>query len=120
MKIRNLTFVAILAGASVTTAFAAQSLHFVGGEIGFVEHPISSNLTRKEVQQELQLARQNKIDSTATVPLSGNRSYISPSHSYAITGEGLRHTDKISHNSVKPDYLQSAAEIKYSDEIYVN
>lgn len=57
MIIRNLAIVTLPAGASLTTAFASQPLHWVGGEIGFVEHHTPSTVTREQIMKDYQLSR---------------------------------------------------------------
>jgi len=120
MTIRKLAIATLLAGASVTAAFASQPLHWVGGEIGFVEHNTPSTVTREQVMQDYQLSRQSKFDSSGGMQLGGDGGYVGPQHSYAVGGGKIRHTDKIAHNTVKPDYQHSAAEHAYFSKTYVN
>ena len=120
MTIRNLAIATLLAGASMTTAFASQPLHFIGGEIGFIEHNTPSTVTRQQVMKEYQLSRQNKLDGSGGMQLSGDGGYVEPQHSYSFAGGKVRHTDKISHNTAKPDYEHSAAYHEKFTKTYVN
>lgn len=52
--------------------------------------------------------------------LGGDGGYVEPQHSYAIVAGKIRHTDKISHNTAKPDYEHSVAEHENLTKTYAN
>lgn len=120
MIIRNLAIATLLASASVTSVFASHSLHWVGGEIGFIEHNIPSTVTRAKVMQDYQLSLQSKVDGSGGIQLGGDAGYLEPRHSYTVADGKLRHTDSISHKAAKPEYQHSATEHVVFSETYVN
>jgi hypothetical protein len=120
MNIRNLAIATLFASASATSVFASQSLHWVGGEIGFIEHNIPSTVTRANVMQDYQLSLQSKVDGSGGIQLGGDAGYLEPRHFYTVADGKLRHTDSISHKTAKPEYQHSATEHVVFSETYVN
>ena len=100
MNIKKLIVSTLIAGASVSSAFATQTFHSIGGE-GFIQHNTPSEVSREQVKNELEKAQQYAIGNNREMPISGDISYIDPKHSYAIKNGGIVHTDKISHSATK-------------------
>jgi len=52
-KFHKIVFSAAVAAAFVPAAFADSGATWVGGEVGFVSHPVQSTTTREQVRAEL-------------------------------------------------------------------
>lgn len=74
MNIRKTILVLSVAAAAAPAAFANN---FVGGELGYGTHPVTSPLTRAQVQREYQAFRAHPVLSDGTVLLQGEAGYVS-------------------------------------------
>ena len=75
MKTRNTLLVLAIASAAIPAAYANN---FIGGEIGYDTHPVSSALTRAQVQHDYQAFRNHPVFFDGTVMLQGEAGYVSP------------------------------------------
>ena len=120
MSVRQAALILALAATGLSTAYAADDAgwsSFVGGEIGFVDPPISSTLTREQVLKDLQEFRKNPVAPDGGRYVGGEQGYVFPQHTYArINGEWVC-TDKIAHNP-KPSLEQTDEERRLWRELY--
>ena len=120
MSVRQTALILALAATGLSTAYAADDAgwsSFVGGEIGFVDRPVSSTLTREQVLKELQAFRNNPVAPDGGQYVGGEIGYIFPQHTYArVNGEWVC-TDKIAHNP-KPSLNWTDAERREVVERY--
>lgn len=119
MKIRHIVLTSAWA-LSVPAAFAAGGSTWVGGEIGFVDHPIVSSKTRQQVREEFLAFRANPVLADGTRVVGGEAGYALPQHSYAWQGGRFVHTDTLAHNTPRPSLSMSEAEKRLRGELYVN
>lgn len=78
MSIRKTLVVLSLAGLGWPIAFAQVPSKFVGGEIGWVDAPVQSTLTREQVRQEFLEFRKNPIGADGGRYVGGEAGYILP------------------------------------------
>jgi hypothetical protein len=97
-----------LAATGGLSAAQAQSV-FVGGEMGWVDRPVQSSLTRAAVTKEFQAFRATPVAADGGQFVGGEAGYVFPQHTYARVNGQWVCTDKIAHNP-KPDPIKSGAE----------
>lgn len=92
-NISKLIAAAALSAAAIPAAFAASGSTWVGGEIGFQNHPTQSQASREQVQAGAQQARgQTTADGYDVV--GGELGYAPHQHRYVSTANGQRqHAD---------------------------
>jgi hypothetical protein len=107
MSVRQTALLLALAISGLSAAHAQST--FVGGEIGFVDRPVQSTLSREAVRQEFLAFRKNPVAPDGGQYVGGEIGYVFPQHTYArVNGEWVC-TDKIAHNP-KPEAIRSPAE----------
>ena len=120
MSVRQTALILALAATGLSTAYAGDGegwSSFVGDELGFVDPPRSSTLTREQVLKELQEFRKNPVAPDGGRYVGGEENYVFPQHTYArVNGEWVC-TDKIAHNP-KPSLTQTDAERRLDKEMY--
>lgn len=73
MNLRKTLLALAVAGAAAPAAFAND---FVGGELGYVTHPVSSPITREQVRNEYLAFRQHPVLAGGIVLLQGEAGYV--------------------------------------------
>ena len=120
MSVRQTALILALAATGLSTAYAGDDAgwsSFVGGELGFVDPPVSSTLTREQVLKDLQAFRSNPVAPDGGRHVGGEEGYVFPQHTYArINGEWVC-TDKIAHNP-RPSLEQTDEERRLYRELY--
>ncbi len=117
MSVRKITLIFALAAASLSAAHAQNTSTFVGGEIGFVDRPVQSTLTREQVRQELLAFRANPVAADGSRSVGGEIGYEFQRHAYArVNGEWIC-VDNIAHNA-KPDAVMTEAERRLYQQRY--
>ncbi len=109
MSFRQTALILALAATGLSAAHAGTSSTFVGGEMGWVDRPMQSTITREQVRQELQAFRSNPVAPDGGQFVGGEAGYIFPAHTYARVNGQWVCTDKIAHNA-KPNPNKTAAE----------
>jgi hypothetical protein len=117
MSLRHTVFILALAAAGLSAANAQSTSTFVGGEIGFIDRPMQSTLTREAVRQQLQTFRSNPIAADGGQFVGGEMGYVFPQHGYARVNGQWVHTDRIAHNP-KPSLNKTDAERRLFLEQY--
>lgn len=77
--IRSIRHAVLVLSHSVTglSAHAGTASTFVGGELGFVDQPVASTLTREQVRQDFVAFRRNPIlNDGATLFVGGEQGYV--------------------------------------------
>lgn len=74
MNIRKTILAVSIAAAAAPAAFADN---FIGGEAGWATHPVSTPLTREQVQREYEAFRAHPVFSDGTVMIQGELGYVS-------------------------------------------
>lgn len=77
MTYRKTALAILLAVAGVQGAIAGANVTWVGGEAGFVEHPVNSPRSRAQVTQEYLAFRDHPVSFDGTVLLRGEAGYVS-------------------------------------------
>ena len=118
MSVRTIALIlALVATGGLSAAQAGTASTFVGGEIGFVDRPVSSTVTRQAVVNEFLALRANRVAPDGGQFVGGEVGYIFPQHTYArVNGEWVC-TDKIAHNP-KPSLNKTDAERRLFVEQY--
>ena len=98
MLIRKTMLALALAGAAVPAAFANG-----GHERPFESSAASSTKSRSDVQKELEAFRKNPVGAGGGILSDRDASFITPQHSYGFQNGALVHTDKLPHDTPKPD-----------------
>lgn len=115
MSVRHTALVIAFAAMGISAAQAQST--FVGGEIGFVDQPVQSTLTRAQVLRELEAFQRNPVAPDGGRYVGGEVGYVFPQHTYArVNGEWVC-TDKIAHNRA-PDAIKSPTERRAFVEQY--
>ena len=117
MSVRQAAFIVAMAGIGLSAANAQSTSTFVGGEIGFIDRPVQSTLTREAVRQELLTFRSNPVAADGGRFVGGELGYVFPQHSYARVNGQWVHTDRIAHNP-KPTLNKTDAERRLFIEQY--
>jgi len=118
MSVRNTAVIfAFAALGGLSAAQAGTTSVFVGGEIGFVDRPVPSTLTREAVRKEFLAFRANPVAPDGGQFVGGEAGYIFPQHTYAMVNGQWVHTDKIAHNP-KPSLKRTDAERRLFLEQY--
>lgn len=117
MSARRTALIFALATAGLSGAQAQSTSTFVGGEIGFVDSPVQSTLTREAVRQELRAFLNNPVAPDGGRFVGGELGYVYPQHAYAFQNGQWVHTDKIAHNP-EPSLKQTEAERRLFLEQY--
>lgn len=73
---RNLALAAALACLAAPAAFAQSTAVFVGGEIGWIDRPVQSSLTREQVVREFLRFRANPVDASGGRYVGGEAGYV--------------------------------------------
>ena len=95
MSIRQTALAFVLAAATVPAAFANSGATWVGGEIGFADHPVTSQRTREQVQQEYQAFRNHPVAADGAVYVGGELGWVT-----ANQGIGFDHIPAGPHTHV--------------------
>ena len=98
MLIRKTMLALALAGAAVPAAFANG-----GHERPFESSAASSTKSRSDVQKELEAFRKNPVGAGGGILSDRDASFITPQHSYGFQNGALVHTDKLAHDTPKPE-----------------
>lgn len=93
MSFRTIVTAALLAATTIPGAFAATAVTWVGGEAGFREYQVPSQLTRQQVQEELRVFEAHPVDALGGRHVGGEVGYVQHQHTYVLR-EGVKvHTD---------------------------
>lgn len=107
MSVRKNLFILAAAALALPAALAQTTSVFVGGEMGWIDRPVSSTLSRDAVRQDFLAG--NPVAPDGGRHVGGEMGYIFPQHTYArVNGEWVC-TDKIAHNA-PPAAIRSDAE----------
>ena len=117
MSARRTALIFALATAGLSGVQAQSTSTFVGGEIGFVDPPVQSTLTREAVRQELRAFIKNPVAPDGGRYVGGEEGYVYPQHAYGFQNGQWVHTDKIPHNP-KPSLKETDAERRLYREQY--
>ena len=98
MLIRKTMLALALAGAAVPAAFANG-----GHERPFESSAASSTKSRSDVQKELEAFRKNPVGAGGSILSDRDARFITPQHSYGFQNGALVHTDKLPHDTPKPE-----------------
>lgn len=80
MSVRRTALIFALATIGLSGAQAQTTSTFVGGEIGFVDRPVQSTLTRDAVRREFEAARANPAAPDGGKFVGGELGYVFPQH----------------------------------------
>ena len=106
MSVRNSIFILALAAAGLSSAHAQGTSTWVGGEVGFVDGPAQSTLTREQVRQEMLAFRANPVAADGARYVGGEAGYVPEQHAYdRVDGQWVC-IDNIGHDA-KPASLPS-------------
>ncbi len=117
MSVRKTALIFALAAASLSTAQAQSTSTFVGGEIGFIDRPVQSTLTREQVRQEMLAFRANPVSADGSRYVGGEIGYEVQRHAYARIDGQWACVDGIAHNA-KPDAVMNEAERRLQQQRY--
>lgn len=98
MLIRKTVFALALVGAVVPAAFANG-----GYERPFKSTVDTSTKSRSDVQKELEAFQRNPVIAGGSILSDRDARFITPQHSYGFQNGALVHTDKLPHDTPKPD-----------------
>ena len=98
MLIRKTMLALALAGAAVPAAFANG-----GHDRPFESSAIASTKSRSDVQKELEAFRKNPVGAGGSILSDRDARFITPQHSYGFQNGALVHTDKLPHDTPKPE-----------------
>ena len=98
MLIRKTMLALALAGAAVPAAFANG-----GHDRPFESSAASSTKSRSDVQKELEAFRKNPVGAGGGILSDRDARFITPQHSYGFQNGALVHTDKLPHDTPKPE-----------------
>lgn len=93
MSLRTITAAFLLAAAITPAALASSGSTWAGGEAGFVDHPMPSQVTRAQVRDELLAFLRNPVDSTGGRLVGGEQGYVPHQHSYVVKNGSKVHSD---------------------------
>lgn len=107
MKVRNTLIALSIAAVAAPAAFANN---FVGGELGYDSHPVSSPLTRAQVRQDFQAFRTHPVLSDGTVMVQGELGYVSANQGAFVDREPAGpHTHVMGSNAAQPTLVAPAS-----------
>ncbi len=109
MSVRKNVVIIALSVLAVPAVFAQSSSIFVGGERGWIDQPVRSNLTREQVRSEFLQFRKNPVAADGGRFVGGEAGYVFPQHTYAYENGKWVCTDKIAHNPA-PAAIKTPAE----------
>ena len=98
MSIRKTILALALAGAAVPAAFADG-----GYERPFKTTADASTKSRNDVQKEPEDFRRNPVGAGGSMLSDRDARFITPQHSYGFQNGSLVHTDKLPHDTPKPE-----------------
>lgn len=105
MLIRKTLLALALAGAAVPAAFANG-----GHERPFEASAAASTKSRSDVQKELEAFRKNPVGAGGSILSDRDARFITPQHSYGFQNGAIVHTDKLPHDTPKPELSPLADE----------
>ncbi|MBE0546770.1 MAG: DUF4148 domain-containing protein [Rubrivivax sp.] len=117
MSVRKSIFILALAAAGLTAAHAQGTSTWVGGEVGFVDGPAQSTLSREQVRQEVLAFRVNPVAADGARHVGGEAGYVPEQHAYTRVDGQWVCIDNIAHNA-KPDATKSEAEQRQFLRLY--
>jgi hypothetical protein len=92
MSFRTTATAIVLAAAAAPAAFAANGATWVGGEAGFREHPIQSQVTREQVRRDLLAFKAQPMDASGGRHVGGEEGYVPHQHTYVVRDGVKVHT----------------------------
>ena len=98
MSVRTNVIAIALATMAVPAAFAQSASVFVGGERGWVDRPVQSSTTRRQVTNEYLQFRGSPVMADGGRYVGGEQGYVFPQHILALQNGNLVCLDKIAHN----------------------
>jgi len=78
VSIRNTAVALALAASALPAALAQSGSVFVGGEAGWIDLPVRSNLTREQVREEFLQFRKNPVGPDGGRFVGGEAGYVLP------------------------------------------
>jgi hypothetical protein len=117
MSVRNTAVILALSAMAAPVALAQTASVFVGGEMGWVDRPVQSSLSRAQVTSEFLAFRSNPTAPDGGQFVGGEAGYIFPQHTYARVNGQWVCTDKIAHNA-PPNAIKTDAERRMFLEQY--
>ena len=100
MSVRHTALAIAISTLGYSAAYAGTTSTFVGGEAGFVDHPVVSTLSREQVRQEFDAFRRNPVlNDGATVYVGGEQGYVD------------RPASQTTREAVRKDLLERHAQI---------
>lgn len=122
MNVRKSLIALSIAAVSAPAAFANN---FVGGELGYDSHPVTSSITRAQVQKDFEAFRAHPVLADGTVMVQGELGYVSANQGVFVDREPAGpHTHVMGSNAspatrVAPSPLTEAERRAYRDQ-YIN
>lgn len=122
MSIRKTAVAFTLAALASPLVFATSGASWVGGEAGFATHPVQSNRTSAQVQEELRAFRGNPVTADGGRSVGGEIGYVPHQHVYTVQGGKRVHGDSF---GVEETRLMGAAPLSDAErravrEQYIN
>jgi hypothetical protein len=117
MSVRKSLIILALAATGATLAQAQNTSTWVGGELGFVDGPAQSTLSREQVRQDLQTFRAAPVAADGARYVGGEIGYVAEQHAYARVNGQWVCIDNIAHNA-KLDAIKSDAEKQLFRQLY--
>jgi hypothetical protein len=109
MSVRKSMIIFALVAAGLPVANAQSAMTWVGGEVGFVDGPTQSTLTREQVRQEMLAFRANPIAADGARYVGGEAGYVPEQHAYARVDGQWVCIDNIGHDA-RPESFPSRAD----------
>lgn len=109
MSVRTSLIIFALAATGLSVAHAQNTSTGVGGELGFVDGPAQSTLSREQVRQELLAFQVAPLAADGARYVGGEVGYVPEQHAFARVDGQWVCIDNIAHNA-KPEAVKSDAE----------
>lgn len=117
MSVRKSLIIFALAASGVTLAQAQNTSTWVGGEVGFVDGPALSTLSREQVRQDLQAFQAAPMAADGARHVGGEIGFVAEQHAYTRVDGQWVCIDNIAHNA-KPASFKSEAEKQLVRQLY--
>lgn len=117
MSVRKSVFVLAITAFVLSAAQAQAASTWVGGEVGFVDSPVQSTLSREEVRRAFLSFRANPIAADGARDVGGEIGYVAEQHAFARVDGQWVCIDNILHNA-KPDAVKDDTERREFRQLY--